>query len=417
VLLLAFGLTSCRTAPAPTDTEPPSDGPPQGAAATGCQPSFPDRGGWLGGDAAFSVPLPDRGPGASLWLFGDTFVARGETSERRFPFVANSIGLSRCGADGFALETFWSRGDGDEPRGFFVPRPGEGSPGRPRSELWYWPFGGFFSADTLFVGLLRVRPAAPRGPYRLPFRLTGMDLARIENHREPPDRWRIEIVPFSRHPRAMPGAAFVVHEDWLYAFGFFDGHEGHVGRSPRFLARLPLAALAVPARPLVEAWQTFDRTGRWIAGLRPETARLLMTDDATEMSVHRDPTSDRWLAVYAESVPDGDTDRPDPVWWRSASRLEGPWSPRQILFEIPETRPGTDPNLFCYAAKAHPQLARPGRLLVTYVCNLFARNETETLAVLQRLTESPSLYRARAVSVPIPGPSSSSISRGASESD
>jgi hypothetical protein len=101
--LLAFGLTGCLAIQAPNDLDPQADGPPLGAAANTCQPSFPDQNGWLGGDAAFSVPLPDREPDASLWLFGDTFVARGDLSERRFPFVANSIGLSRCGADGFEL--------------------------------------------------------------------------------------------------------------------------------------------------------------------------------------------------------------------------------------------------------------------------------------------------------------------------
>ena len=34
-------------------------------------PSFPYENGWLGADAAYSIPL---GSGKSLWLFGDTFV-------------------------------------------------------------------------------------------------------------------------------------------------------------------------------------------------------------------------------------------------------------------------------------------------------------------------------------------------------
>ena len=32
---------------------------------------YPYRQGWLGGDAAYSVPLS---PGRTLWLFGDTFI-------------------------------------------------------------------------------------------------------------------------------------------------------------------------------------------------------------------------------------------------------------------------------------------------------------------------------------------------------
>ena len=38
-------------------------------AAARCLPSFPFQDGWLGADAAYSIPLPD---GRSVWIFGDT---------------------------------------------------------------------------------------------------------------------------------------------------------------------------------------------------------------------------------------------------------------------------------------------------------------------------------------------------------
>ncbi|MBW2293075.1 MAG: hypothetical protein JRG94_12310, partial [Deltaproteobacteria bacterium] len=61
-----------------------------------------------------------------------------------------------------------------------------------------------------------------------------------------------------------------------------------------------------------------------------------------------------------------------------------------------------DENLFCYAGKAHPQFSLPGELLVTYVCNLYARNATEANPILRRLRGSPDLYRPRAVTVDLP---------------
>jgi hypothetical protein len=44
----------------------------------------------------------------------------------------------------------------------------------------------------------------------------------------------------------------------------------------------------------------------------------------------------------------------------------------------------------------------PGELLVTYVCNLYARNAAEANPILRRLRDSPDLYRPRAVMVDLP---------------
>ena len=62
------------------------------AAESPCRPDFPYRDGWLGADAAYSVPLAD---GRSLWLFGDTFVgAEGARDRSGSAMISNSIALS-----------------------------------------------------------------------------------------------------------------------------------------------------------------------------------------------------------------------------------------------------------------------------------------------------------------------------------
>jgi hypothetical protein len=230
-----------------------------------------------------------------------------------------------------------------------------------------------------------------------------MDLARIENPYESPERWQIRISTLSNDPRALPGSAFVVNGDHLHAFTFLDRDDG---RSPRILTRLPLAALETWQSELAQELETLDASGRYVRGLRPDRALVLMEDDATEMSVHFDPSLGRWLAIYSTPMPASLRNAPSTISVRSAPRLEGPWSEPRALYEIPETGPDSegrlDPNLFCYAAKAHPQFAPAGRLLITYVCNLFARDTGEVAPVLRRLAETPSLYRARAVSLPVP---------------
>jgi hypothetical protein len=423
----SWGWTGCASLEQAEEwTDRPRPEPLAGRQAD-CRPQFPDQKGWYGGDAAFSIALPGGDGRRSLWLFGDSFVQRPESPPgRSYPFVHNSIALTRCDPGGrWTFDPAWRQGDGGEPMAFFEPDAGADwaqAATREGAGAYYWPFGGFLAHDVLFVGLLRVVSSEPRGHFNLPFRLVGMDLARIENPLAAPADWRIQISTFSTSPVAFPGSAFALTPSHLYAFAFFDRGDG---RAPRMLARLGLADLRVWQPDLSSRLETWTRDASWQPGFRPELAALVMDDDASEMSVHLDPSSQDWLAVYSGSgVEEGAASEtrpspsaipaasaqpsrpPDRIWLRSAPELTGPWSPPQALFTIPETishaETARDQNLFCYAGKAHPQFSRPDRLLVTYVCNLFARSAAQVPEVLERLRHASNLYRPRAVAVELP---------------
>ena len=363
-----------------------------------CQPGFPDEDGWLGGDAAASVVLPGTKGRESLWLFGDSFVERpgSPPGERVYPFVHNSVAVSRCGADGhWQLDYTWRSDAQGAPRAFFEPEPGGDA-------AYYWPISAAAVGDVVFVALLRVAPAEASGPFKLPFRLEGVDLARIEGLSGPPTRWQVRYSTLSRGGEALPAASLVAQGDHLYAFAFLD-REGD--RSPRILTRLPLAALAQWRPKLEDALETLADDGRFITGLNPERAPILMDDDASEMSVHFDPGLGRWLAVYSDPTASDDGDRGDTIWLRRAEDLRGPWSAPEPLLRIPELANLPDPEPgepFCYAGKAHPELAPSGELLVTWVCNLYAPDDREIPEVLERLRTTPTLYRPRTLRIPIP---------------
>jgi hypothetical protein len=134
-----------------------------------------------------------------------------------------------------------------------------------------------------------------------------------------------------------------------------------------------------------------------------------MEDNASEMTVRYHPEIDRWLALYSYPNLHDPFARAPPsgvVTIRTAERLEGPWSEPKSIYRIPELNEnhaaGYDPNTVCYAAKEHPEYARGGRLLFTYVCNLFTRDGEDPLAVLKRLEEKMYLYRPNAISIPFP---------------
>ena len=372
---------------------------PFGPAATTsreCWPSFPYQDGWLGGDAAYAVRLSES---ETLWLFGDSFVGEpGQRDRRGATFIHNSIAKSRCEPGGrFQIRYSWGRDAEGGARAFLDP----GQPG-----AWWWLFDGFVHDDRLYVGLLAVESAPPHGPLAMPFRFGGMELARIENYRDDVDEWRVEVIGLSQLRTALPGSAMVVHDAYVYLFTFVAQADGHY---PRILTRLPLSALDGRTRDLGPALEYLAHDGAWKPGLDPQEARIVMDDSATEMSVRYAPELGKWLALY--SYPEVGAGFPkarpsDAVWVRSAESVEGPWSPRRLLFRIPELDPsyvgGFDPNTACYAAKEQPQFSKGSRITFTYVCNLFTGAGQDPNAILGRLLDEMGLYRPMPVSVVLP---------------
>lgn len=401
--VLVLALSACAgepfSSPKPSRAPAPSESSRLGTQSA-CEARFPDEDGWLGGDAAASVVLPGSDGRRSLWLFGDSFVElAGARGQRRYPFVHNTIAVSHCDADGrWQLDYAWRHGEDGSPRAFFEPTsdPALAAP------TYFWPLGAVGIGERVFVALLRVAPAPATGPFQLPFRPAGVDLAQIEGTAGPPESWRIRLSTWSTRADVLPAASLVAEGAHLYAFAFLDRGDG---RSPRILTRVPLAALGGEPRSLEDRVETLAEDGRFVPGLDPNHARILMDDDASEMSVHFDPGLGEWLAVYSDPTGSGDDDRGDTIWLRRARRLAGPWSARAPLLRVPELAAGPDAEPgepFCYAGKAHPELAPSGELVVTWVCNLFAERPDEIPAVLERLRTTPSLYRPRLARLAVP---------------
>jgi hypothetical protein len=400
-LLLAL---ACARPPGVADSSAPLE--PGAIRSATCVPDFPYEQGWLGGDAAYSIALPPSPTGEdrrTLWLFGDSFVGEpGQRNRVGATFVHNTIGISHCGAQGFEIDYAWGEDAEGEPRAFFD----SGS-----EERYWWLFDGFAYDEKLYVGLLEIGPAEPDDVLQLPFRVLGLRLARIDNPRDDPARWRFETSLLTRSEAASPGAAMAVVGEYVYLYAFTPLREG---RQPRFLTRIALDQLDHFPSDLAPALETFVEGGHWQPGFLPERAAILMADNASEMSVEYHPALGRWIAVYGAPVQTRDDGAParadaapsDRVFVRSASRLEGPWSERILLFRIPELSAANggpaDPNTVCYAAKGHGEFAPPGALLVTYVCNLRTLEGESPWPVLERLAQDMRLYRPRVVVRSIP---------------
>lgn len=328
----------------------------RGAWAAGtdarCTPRFPLQhgvaDGWLGADAAYSIPLAD---GRDVWIFGDTLYGEHRVVQGNVPrMVHNSLGISTC-KDGHWQLHYVIRRDADgKPASYFAPQHGAS---------WYWAMDGFTAGKDLWVTLLCVR-SAPAQSAAMAFETCGTDLARIADPGPDPQQWKVEyypLVPDGAH--AYPSATAVVDSGNAYIFAL-----NEKGSRPLDATRIPLAGLNDPEKNL----QYFAADRQWKPGFDPASAAEVMHKGSPELSIRWHPELKKWLAVMFE--PDAFSSR---ILLRSAPSLLGPWSDGQVIYTVPEmqpTTPGYDKSTFCYAAKEHPEFEH-GDLLFTYVCNTF----------------------------------------------
>jgi hypothetical protein len=309
--------------------------------------------GWTGGDGTNSVALPD---GRTVWLFDDTFlgpVNPDRTRPETAPLIRNSLVVQ----DGAALTTIHG-GSRSAPRALFTPRGGAS---------WYWLNDGTVEGDRLRVFLLRFLRDGPEG---WAWHWTGTDVATLRL----PELTIERIAPLPVDNGVRYGAALLEAAEHTYVYGVEDLHHtkyAHVARAGR--------------DALLGPWQFFD--GRGWSDSASSTARLLSASVGTEFSVIA--VSDGYALISFDTV--------DPLWeWREivahfAPSPVGPWGERTVLYLTPEAGQG---RRFVYNARAHPQFALDGDLLLSYNVNSFNFPD---------LYADADLYRARFVRLGLPG--------------
>lgn len=297
-------------------------------------PWFAGKSGWVGADAAYTIPL---GGGRLVWLFGDTFAGTVAHGRRENCVMIRNTAASDDGHPGTPLRFHLGHGI----PGVFTPPDGQG---------WFWPLHGARGPRGLDV-FLSHQLTVPGDTSAFGFRVTGHWLARVANPDDNPDAWRID---YEHLPYEGYGIATAIDGPTLYVYGYRDRKVG--ARTERGLV-VARTARTDPAR--FGRWRFFDGA-RWVTD--PTQAAPLFDGMATEGSVHHDARSGRWIVVYSAPafVPE--------ILVRTAPTPHGPWSAARVAYRCPEA--ATDKTVFCYAAKAHPELPAPdGETVVTYCTN------------------------------------------------
>ncbi|MEU7983017.1 DUF5005 domain-containing protein [Micromonospora sp. NPDC049081] len=325
-LLVVGLLVLLATVPGAAPHRALPDSGPVAARLTAAFDDYGDTSGrWNGADRTASVRLPD---GRLLWLFSDTFlgpVHPDGSRPRTAPFIHNSAIVQR----GDQLAETVHGGTIEDPRDLVPPTaPGEFS----------WIGDATVSGDTLQVLVHRYRRT---GLSPLDHTLVGTALASFAL----PTLTPTGVRPLPLGARVSWGSELLRDDGHTYVYGT----EAAGGAKFAHLAR-------VAGDDLTGRWEFWTGEG-WSTDDRASTR--LLSGVGTAYGVQR--IGGRYVLVTQENnlVFSGD------LVAYSADAPTGPFTGPDYLHQAPETTAGH----LVYDVDLHPELARPGRLLLSYNVN------------------------------------------------
>jgi hypothetical protein len=296
--------------------------------------------GLTGGDAGYSVPLPD---GRTLWLFGDSFfgsvAAFGERSGSR-EIARNSIVIE----------------DEDELRVLNV---GTALAPGAHAGAWYWPLDATVEGDEIRLFMARMLQGAPGTDPVYNFWQYATDVITLDLD---------DLTVTDTHTVVADiglswGNAVLEERDHTYVFGLEEAGPTdfvHVARTP--------------AGDVLGPWEHWNGS-EWTLDAT-QSARVAQ-GTSTQFGVVRQ--GGRYVLVTQLPVQ-------REVVAASAPTPAGPWGPPTTIYTVPDFGPGS----FTYNATPHPQLGRGGDVVVGYSIN------TRDLATL---FARPNAYRLRFIRV------------------
>lgn len=306
---------------------------------------------WLGSDCAFSLPLPGN---RVVWLFGDTFIASETPPASRDREAAllinNSIAmqsLSPVTLPG-ALRFFWREQDG-KPQSFFV---NDTVPG------FVWALSAGYVSGKILVFAVRIVQSDIQSAFG--FEQTGNEIFCIENPEADATEWKYSVrqLPFDQTGVSFGAYAHPV-PPYLYIYGYRKETDSWTGPLNLMVARARTDGGVHLAD--YNNWEYLDgERMTWFKDA--QRMRPALRHSRSELSVTYLPSLQRY--VYVANSPK----EPHPIEIRLSESPYGPFSEPGIIYYCPETNWDTD--YFCYAAKAHPEMATAdNELVISYMVN------------------------------------------------
>ncbi len=280
--------------------------------------------GWTGGDATYSILLPD---GRTLWIFGDTFLGtvNADRSRPGTGLIRNSFVVQ----DGEELTTLHG-GTVSNPASMI-------SPSDP--SWWYWPTDGTIHNDTLQLLLSAFKSVGEGGMWD--FAYASIDLALFTL----PDLELISIESRIPDPTIAYGSCVVESSDYIYIYG---ANKAGGGKQAS-LARAANGDLRNP-------WEYYDGSG-WDPDIN---ASVGLVGNVSEQFAVFEDNGHYYMVTHHFAFG-------DEIYIWDAPNPEGPWGNQRTLYCTPET----GGNIFTYNSFVHPQFIANDEILISYNNNSF----------------------------------------------
>ena len=289
-----------------------------------------ENGGWVAGDATYSIYLPD---GRTLWLFGDSFIGT-VNSDSSLASGAKMIRNCALIQEGDIISALY-QGTFSNPSNFIqTPTP---------DSTWFWPEHGIIEDNDLKIifSEFGTNDGAPgwnfeyRNAYVATFSYPEIELMSLEP------------LPYYEQNGVMYGDRLLNDGDYTYIYGRKEENPTN---------NIPIVHLArTSIGDIMGNWEFFDGN-YW---LDDPTVTKKLTDHPVSQQFgvfkHMDKyvliTQEIWLGAKVYSL--------------VANQPEGPYSNLTVLYETP--RPF--PDMLTYNSYSHPQFNENNELLISYNSN------------------------------------------------
>ena len=278
-------------------------------------------GGWTGGDATYSIPLPD---GRVLWLFGDSFMGtvKPDRSRPGSAFKRNAFVVQ----NGHDLTTLTGGTSA-----YMVPA---------EAGWWYWPGHGLAHGDTLQVVMFGFKSTGSGGAWD--FAYASLDVATFHL----PDFTLLSLERKATDPATNYGACVLEDGGYTYLYG-----AEKVGLS-KFMH-----VARVQGHDLNGVWEYFNGID-WTSDATQSASVFANVSD--QFSVFK--KNSRFYLMTQHHIFGSE------IYLYDADNPAIGFDHKRTVYCTPQSNQG---NLFTYNAFAHTEFSGNGELLVSYNVNSF----------------------------------------------
>jgi hypothetical protein len=340
---------------------------------------FNRNSGWFGADGIFSIPLSgvDRvgntGNRETLLLFSDTYIGTVENNKPKpgNTMVNNTVAIVAGNSGAPDSIRFYYNSDGaGTPKSFFVPQNTNG----PKQHFWLGD--GFVNQEAdnnLYIFAYHIQTT---GAGVFDFIEPDVSLIAMPRGSRPPFPKQRQIktplhVNIPGVGEGNFGAGILVNTKWAGAphpDGFVYVY-ACIGKDKNLYA----------ARVKPKYFEDFSQWTYWNGqAWTPDIHQLKTITNAVSNELSVTPLPDGRYALVFQVL--GLSDK---VGMRIGDSPAGPFGDIREIWRTPEA----DQGLFCYNAKAHPNLSKPGELLISY--------NTITLDFWNDIQQDAHIYRPR----------------------